>query len=161
MQQFSSLLPWHLFRAQQVSGVFPPIIRGSMTAVASSGFTFVSWWQSCESTKVKPESVAAVIELLMIDGKTHETCWAVNKRQDNKLENCCIWLVIYLKFHFSVKKPPPFVPIPLTGGKNSAFKFFTSAFRDYTYVCLIVCPCILLSHPSYFPLFDHKGWKRE
>jgi len=27
-----------------VSGVFPPIIRSSMTAVAVSGFTFVSWW---------------------------------------------------------------------------------------------------------------------
>jgi hypothetical protein len=31
-------------------------------------------------------------------GKTPETCWAVNKRQDNKLENCCIWLVIYLNW---------------------------------------------------------------
>ena len=33
----------------------------------------------------------------MMDGKTPETCWAVNKRQDNKLKNYCIWLVIYLK----------------------------------------------------------------
>jgi len=32
----------------------------------------------------------------MMGGKTPETCWAVNKRQDNRLENCCIWLVIYL-----------------------------------------------------------------
>jgi uncharacterized BrkB/YihY/UPF0761 family membrane protein len=29
--------------AQQVSGISPPIIRSSMTAVAASGFTFVSW----------------------------------------------------------------------------------------------------------------------
>ena len=29
-------------------------------------------------------------------GRMPETCWAVNKHQDNKLENCCIWLVIYL-----------------------------------------------------------------
>jgi hypothetical protein len=29
--------------AQQVSDVFPPIIRSSVTAVAASGFTFVSW----------------------------------------------------------------------------------------------------------------------
>ena len=28
-------------------GRFPPIIRSSMTAVAASGFTLVSWWQSC------------------------------------------------------------------------------------------------------------------
>ena len=47
-------------------------------------------------TKVKPETATAVIELLMMGGKTPETCWAVNKRQDNKLENCCIRLVIYL-----------------------------------------------------------------
>jgi hypothetical protein len=33
----------------------------------------------------------------MMGGKTPKTCWAVNKRQDNKLENCCIRLVIYLK----------------------------------------------------------------
>jgi len=36
-----------LFTAQHVSGVFPPIIRRSMTAVAASGVTFVSWWQTC------------------------------------------------------------------------------------------------------------------
>jgi len=47
-------------------------------------------------TKVKPEAATAVIELLMMGGKKLETCWAVNKRQNNKLENCCIWLVIYL-----------------------------------------------------------------
>ena len=38
----------------------------------------------------------AVIELLMMGGKTAETCWPVNKHQDNKLKNCCIRLVIYL-----------------------------------------------------------------
>ena len=47
-------------------------------------------------TKVKPEAAAAFIELLMMGGKTPVTCWAVNKRQDNKLKNCCIRLVIYL-----------------------------------------------------------------
>jgi hypothetical protein len=47
-------------------------------------------------TRVKPETVTAVAELLMMDGKTPETCWAANRRQDNKLENCWIWLVIYL-----------------------------------------------------------------
>jgi hypothetical protein len=35
-------------------------------------------------------------ELLIMGGKTPETCWAVNKLQDNKLENVCIYLVIYL-----------------------------------------------------------------
>jgi hypothetical protein len=48
-------------------------------------------------TKVKPEVATAVIELLMMGGKTPETCSAVNKRQDNKVKNGCIRLVIYLK----------------------------------------------------------------
>jgi hypothetical protein len=52
-------------------------------------------------TKVKPEAATAVIELLMMGGKTPKTCWAVNKRQDNKLENCFIWLVIYLNFIYN------------------------------------------------------------
>jgi hypothetical protein len=47
-------------------------------------------------TKVKSEAATAVIELLMMGGKTPETCWAVNKHRDNKLKNCCIRLVIYL-----------------------------------------------------------------
>ena len=49
-------------------------------------------------TKVKPEAATAAIELLMMGGKTLETCWAVNTRQDNKLKNCCIRFVIYLNF---------------------------------------------------------------
>jgi len=47
-------------------------------------------------TKVKPEAATAVIELLMMGGTTPKTCLAVNKRQDNKLKNCCIRLVICL-----------------------------------------------------------------
>jgi hypothetical protein len=43
MQQFFSLLSSRLFTAQNVSGVFPPIIMSSMIAVAAFGFTFVSW----------------------------------------------------------------------------------------------------------------------
>jgi hypothetical protein len=46
--------------------------------------------------KVKPEAVTAVIELLMMGGKTPETCSALNKLQDNKLKNCCIRLEICL-----------------------------------------------------------------
>jgi hypothetical protein len=46
-------------------------------------------------TKIKPEAATAAIELMMMGGKTPETCLAVNKRQENKLKNCCIWLVIY------------------------------------------------------------------
>jgi hypothetical protein len=49
--------------------------------------------------KVKPEAATALSELLMMGGRTPETCWAVNKRQDNNLENCCIWLVIYFNLY--------------------------------------------------------------
>jgi len=113
--------------AQHVSGILVPIIRSLQTAAAASGLPFErggssvvgrgrsgrtsrSWsFRPARSrtqhdyhhdTKVKPEAATAVIKLLMMGGKTHETCWAVNKRQDNKLENRCIWLVIYLIFLF-------------------------------------------------------------
>jgi hypothetical protein len=56
-----------------------------MTAVAASGFTFIPGFtfyrpdhetqHDCHhDTKVKPESATAVIELLMMGGKTPETC---------------------------------------------------------------------------------------
>jgi hypothetical protein len=40
----------------------------------------------CHHDKVKPDAATAVIELLMMGGKTPETYWAVNKRQNNKLK---------------------------------------------------------------------------
>jgi hypothetical protein len=43
MQQFFGLFSWRLFTTQHVSGVFPPIIRSLMTAVAAFGFTFLAW----------------------------------------------------------------------------------------------------------------------
>jgi hypothetical protein len=49
-------------------------------------------------TKLKPDAATAVIELLMMGGKMPEICWAVNKRQDNKLKNYYIWLAIYLNW---------------------------------------------------------------
>jgi len=97
----STCFGWHTAHHQE------PI-----TALAAFGFAYVEgcWTCSCwtqsarprtqhdyhHDTKVKPEAATAVIELLMVGGKTPEICWAVNKRQDNKLKNCCIWLVIYL-----------------------------------------------------------------
>jgi hypothetical protein len=55
-----------------------------MTAVAAFGFTFVSWsgqparprkhYDYHHETKVKPEAATAVIEFLMMGGKTPETC---------------------------------------------------------------------------------------
>ena len=54
--------------------------------------------------KVKPEAAAAIVELLMMDVRTPETCWAVHtsKRQAINLKNCCIWLVdLFENLHVS------------------------------------------------------------
>ena len=84
MQQFFSLLSWRLFT----------VVLCSWSGRPARTRTHHDYHHD---TKVKPEAATAIIELLMMGGKTPETCWAVNEGQDNKLENCCIWLVIYLK----------------------------------------------------------------
>jgi hypothetical protein len=110
MQQFSNLLSWRLYTAQHVFRQKLSDCSGSLWFYLRIVVTVVlcSWSgrpavrpdhehsTTHHDTKVKPEAATAVIELLMMGEKTPETCWAVNKRQDNKLENCCIWLEIYL-----------------------------------------------------------------
>jgi len=40
--------------------------------------------------KVKPEAATAVVDFLIMDMRTPETCCAVHKRQVINLRNCCI-----------------------------------------------------------------------
>jgi hypothetical protein len=80
-----------------------PLYRGDSRAVfvirPASRPTRPQTQHDCHHhTNLKPEVATAVIELLMMGGKMPETCWAVNKRQDKKLKNFCIRLVIYLNF---------------------------------------------------------------
>jgi len=107
-------LPAHHQELNDCSGSLWFYLRIVVTVVlfSWSDRPVASWWQLCcvrgragpttntarlyHDTKVKPENATAVIELLMMGGKTPKTCWAVNRRQDNKLKNCCIRLVIYL-----------------------------------------------------------------
>ena len=42
------------------------------------------------SSDSKPVAATAVVELLMMDVRTPETCWAVHKRQVIHLRSCCI-----------------------------------------------------------------------
>jgi len=64
-----------------------PSYRGDSRAVFVIGRATTPDVGYYHDTKVKPEAATAVIVLLMMGGRTPETCWAVNKRQDNKLEN--------------------------------------------------------------------------
>jgi hypothetical protein len=44
-------------------------------------------------SKVNPEDAAAVVEILMMDVRMSETCWAAHKRQVINIRNYCIYLV--------------------------------------------------------------------
>jgi hypothetical protein len=71
-----------------------PSYRGDSHAVFAGRPARPRTQHDCHNDmKVKAEAATAVIELLMMGGKTPETCWAVNKRQDN---NTGKLLVIYL-----------------------------------------------------------------
>jgi hypothetical protein len=66
----------------------------------SSGAQWLQW-QPLVLPSYRGDSHAVFVvgpaaRILMMGGKSPETCWAVNKRQDNKLKNCWTRLVIYL-----------------------------------------------------------------
>jgi hypothetical protein len=92
--------PAHHQELNDFSGSLWFYLRIVVTAVLCSWSGWPAWPQTqhdCHhDMKVKPEAATAIIELLMMGGKTSKTCWAVDRCQDNKLENCCIRLVIYL-----------------------------------------------------------------
>jgi hypothetical protein len=105
---FSVYYPDVCLQLNMFGGVFPPIIMSSMTAVAVSGFTFVSWWQSrsvhnwADQPNHKHSTTVTTIRRYnqRLPLQSLSSWRWVGKRpkqtQDNKLKNCCITLVIYL-----------------------------------------------------------------
>jgi hypothetical protein len=110
-RQEYKILQWHsLTRIQGVTVIFTDKNTGCGSDIHCQEYRVWQWYSPARprtqhgyhhNTKVKPEAATAVIELLMMGGRTPETFWAVIKRQDNKLENCCIWLVNYLNWWWS------------------------------------------------------------
>jgi hypothetical protein len=96
--------------------------------VRPAGWLARPWTQhDCHhDMKIKTEAATAVIELLMMGGKTPETSWAVNKRQDNKLKNCCIRLVIYLNEMY-----------------NSSAKTLRVTLSNFRNCCIFKTQCLL------------------
>ena len=80
--------------------------------------------------RLKPEAATDVV-LLMMGGRTPKTCWAVNKRQDNKLKNCCIWLVIYLNCNLQF-----FAPFSLFCVAVTYFIFFFASYKSARFLVL-------------------------
>jgi len=56
-------------------------------------------------TKVKPEATTTVVELPMMGVRTPETCWAVNKCQDNKLKSIKLLHLVGDLFELNHKAP--------------------------------------------------------
>ena len=61
------------------------------TNVRNCHFAFIYWLNINLHRTL--EAATAVVELLMMDVMTSETCWAVSKRQVINGRDCCIWLV--------------------------------------------------------------------
>jgi hypothetical protein len=89
-------------------------------------------------------------------GKTPETCWAVNKRQDNKLENCCIWLVIYLNCTMmhgltNLKFYCTAIPV-LFNTVPARVEAFIASYNELLYSLLMEVP-VLWYQPSFHNCF--------
>jgi hypothetical protein len=73
--------------------------------------------------KVIPEAATAVVELLMMGKRTP-------KRQDNKLKNCCILLVIYLNVKCLLAGTSKFCFVFFLGGGGLCDIFLMCSFRE-------------------------------
>jgi len=115
MQQFFSLLSWHLFtlnifrassrpssgaQCLQWQPLVLPSYRGDSHAVFVVGPAGRPWPRTpLLSQRYEGKTRGCYCSCWAPDDgweNSPKTCWAVNKRQDNKLENCWIWLEVYL-----------------------------------------------------------------
>ena len=100
-------------------------------------------------TKVKPEAATAVVERPKMGEKTPETCWVVNKRQDNKLKNYCIWLVIYLNYGVCLILYSEFFPL--------VFRYqLLSVFLTLIDIFLCSSSCLTLKYALYYLRLERK-----
>jgi hypothetical protein len=152
MQKFFSLLSWRLFTSQHVSGVFPPIIISSMTAVAVSGFTFVSWWARFLKVKMKFQ-----IHLWgRTDHQSHERAGPICGKINWRHRNCCnlhiqrynsddnVHYVQFILPHiWSTHKHKSFVPAEVTWVVQRFWRALYVGSELSTVVCAAMGNCLL------------------
>jgi len=96
----------------------------------------------------------------MMGGTTPETCWAVNKSQDNKLENCCIWLVIYLSCNYIYMCSWWWVDLPPETCK-AVYKNIINCTQSHLVGQLLTTCYIFPTHKFYFcvPYYSQNKYR--
>jgi hypothetical protein len=101
MQQFFSLLSCHLFTAQNVSGVFPPIIRSSI--LLEHRFRF----KVCKSLhyrtiQINHQPDATIFQFIIISFIYSSTCFGRFPAHHQELNDCSDSLWFYLRIVMTV-----------------------------------------------------------
>ena len=113
---------------------------------------------------LRSEAATAVVELLMMGVRTPETCWAVNRRQDNKLEKLLYLVGDLFEWYYIFNRLPPGWKVIVTGFRSpvsssklaTAISLLVYVGRIPSSILRLVTCCHVLA-ASFFFIWITKG----